>query len=218
MRTKHDNGPTRSVVVFLLILLPALAAITGAKYWGYLHPQTNFAWLVGMGQGTPPPPRLPKDGNVGVEGPSDFKAQMSQAMEVLKTQAPNSYAKYVKPTLRVIQFSSHNQAATDNLGVINMGWWQFNVAGDGGSFAWNSTSYPNVPATANAIPPRVYNDPRWIAAIIAGMTVESVEEWGNVRMSPAAPACAQYQTLKEMGVYLQYADPNSCVVASGGGH
>lgn len=218
MQTKPDNDALRSLTAFALVIVLGVGAITGAKYWGYFHPHTSFAWLVGMGRGTPPLPPLPKDGNVRIEGPSDFKTKMTNSMDVLKVQAPNSYAKYVKPTLRVIQFVSTSQAPSDNVGVINMGWWQLSDVGDGTLFSWSPASFPNVPATSNAIPRNVYSDPRWIAAVIAGFTVDSVGQWSEPNMSPAAPACAQFQTLKEMGVYLQYTDPNSCTVASGGGH
>ncbi|MCL5016133.1 MAG: hypothetical protein M1312_00750, partial [Patescibacteria group bacterium] len=174
-----------------------------------------------VGQGAPPPPPLPKNGNVKIEGPSDFQVQMAQAMATLKTEAPNSYARFVAPTLRLIQYTSNNADLSDNVGVINMGWWELNDIGDGAVFGWSSTSFPGL-NRSNAIPESVYTDPRWIAAIIVGSTIYSTApdpgitymKDANPNWKPSDPACAQYLTLKEMGVYLQYTDPSACAVSS----
>ncbi len=220
MQTKHDNDAVRSMIAFLVVMLLGLAGMTGAKYWGYLHSHTSFAWLVGMGQGTPPPPPLPKNGNVKIEGPSDFKAEMSDAMGVLKTQAPDSYAKYVKPTLRVIQFTSANQTPVDNLGVINMGVWDTgSFTGGNGKEVLNKQNPCDIGCwsyNGPLIPKEVYNDPRWVAGVIVAYTVLS-SGFEDSSVSEVNAVCAQYHALKEINAFLQYADPASCVAVSGGG-
>ncbi|MDE2144551.1 MAG: hypothetical protein KGJ01_01105 [Patescibacteria group bacterium] len=222
VQTKHDNESLKALLAFLVVVIVGVGAITGAKYLGTLHPQSRFAFWMQVGQGAPPPPPLPKNGNVKIEGPSDFQAQMAQAMATLKTEAPNSYARFVAPTLRLIQYASNNGGPYDNVGVINMGWWELNESGSVGIFAWSSTSFPNVPHTSNAVPKKVYQDPRWIAAVIVGFTVYSTvpdegityTKYANPNWRQADPACALYLTLKEMGAYLQYTDPNACSVSS----
>lgn len=227
MQTKHDNDAVRSLVAFLLIMAIFAVIGGGIKVLGALRPGSWFSWNVaGTGVGTPPPPPLSKDGNVKVEGPSDFKAQMANAMSVLKTQAPDSYAKYVLPTLRVIQYSGNNDAPVDNLGVVNMGWWSDgSFAGAGGvaynrtdpaPFYWPDASYSGIEKNS-ILPASVYNDPTWVASLIAGYTVESTEYIHSV--ADSAPACAQASVLREIGGPLvQYAvDASACTVISGGG-
>lgn len=210
MRTKQEFPVWAAFLVVMAIMFGLYAADQTIKV-SQLHPSSAITSLINWIN------QRGATNEVSISGPADFQKEMSQAMELLKEEAPQAWKTYVKPTLREIQYSSTNQTAFDSAGVINMGWWSTTELENGvplksrnSFFAYTLGQYqnPNDPgyAVTNAtIPAKVYNDPRWIASIIAGFTVESAH--GGPTQEAA---CAQRKVLQEMGVYLQYTFPDAC--------
>ena len=210
MRTKREV-PVLVAFLAVLVIIVGLYAADQAINASQLHPSSAITSLINWIS------QRGVSNEVSISGPADFQKEMSQAMKLLKEEAPQAWEAYVKPTLREIQYTSVNQTPFDSAGVINMGWWDTTELEGGvplksrnSFFAYTLGQYqnPNDPgyAVANTtIPAKVYNDPRWIASIIAGFTVESAH--GGPTQEAA---CAQRKVLQEMGVYLQYTFPDAC--------
>lgn len=219
MRTKREVPVWIAFPLTLAIMAILCAGLYGAgevaNNYARLHPSSRIANLIDWAEGKP---SLPANGDIPVSGPVDFQHRVSQALNLLKKEAPRAWETYVKPTLREIQYSGTNRAAFDSSGVINMGWWDTTVLENGVPLKslndqfpytlsqWQDPSDPGYGIAHAILPAKVYNDPRWIASIIAGFTVESANG-GPTRMA----ACVQRKVLEEMGgVYLQYTFPDAC--------